>query len=248
MDVTVILNVHGEGLLAGPACASLERAKADAERQGIAVEVVAVLDRPDPQTREFLAERAPADWRVTTTDFGDAGLARNAGVELAEGRWIAFLDGDDLFGIDWLSAAYAAAEADPRLVVWHPEVNVYFGDDRSVFRHLDMDEDDVDPADLVCANAWTALCFAPRTLLETAPYAASDLRAQIGFEDWSWNVRVLGLGAIHKVVPGSGHMIRVQAGSLMRRTAALEAMPRPTGVLRRMLQARAAKGPADQDG
>ncbi len=235
IDITVILNAHGEGLLAQPACVSLEMAKREAEQCGAHVEVIVLLDSPTVETAEFFAERTPADWSVVRVDFRDIGLARNEGVRLARGRWIAFLDADDLFGVNWLSAAFAAAESEPRLVVWHPEVSIYFGADRVIYRHIDMEGRDYDAAGLMCSNYWTALCFAPRALMEQAPYPPSQLSRQIGFEDWAWNRDAISKGAIHKIVPGTGHLIRVKKQSLVRQTSALGAIPRPTGYFKKML-------------
>src|ERR1700747_3739123 len=102
MDITVILNAHHEGMLAHPSCSSLESAKGLAEEAGISVEVLVIMDRPNPEKTEFLAYRCAKEWKIVCVDFGDLGLSRNEGVRLARGRWIAFLDADDLFGVNWL--------------------------------------------------------------------------------------------------------------------------------------------------
>ena len=168
-----------------PSCSSIEMAKTVAEKTGIAVEVRVMLDRPNAETAEFFSHRAPSDWKLSRVDFGDLGHARNEGVRLASGRWIAFLDADDLFGKNWLVAAYTAAVNDRRLVVWHPHINIYFGQDHRIFEHLDMDDDSIDVSGLMCSNYWTALCFAPRTLLEKTPYPETQHGRQIGYEDWA---------------------------------------------------------------
>src|SRR5690606_37102708 len=92
-------------------------------------------------------------------DNGDLGCSRNDAVKSADGTWIAFLDGDDLWPHDWLVKAQAAASRDPRFVVWHPEVNLYFGERADVHIHLDMEDDVFRPEMLALENIWTALCF-----------------------------------------------------------------------------------------
>ena len=62
------------------------------------LEVVVVVDGPDPETANALTELAQQDSRVRPVflphNMGDSD-ARNAGVEAARGEWIAFLDDDD---------------------------------------------------------------------------------------------------------------------------------------------------------
>ncbi|MDR2852450.1 MAG: glycosyltransferase family 2 protein [Burkholderiaceae bacterium] len=242
MDISVVLNMHREGLIAKPSFDSLMLAKAAAERAGIAVEVVVILDRPDETTAELAAQWMPSDWKKILVDFGDLGHARNEGASIATGKYVAFLDADDLFGSNWLQAAYTAAKQEKRRVVWHPEISIYFGVIRKVFVHADMDQAEADPVGLMCSNYWTALCFAPRDLLKELPYPQTQLGNQIGFEDWAWNQSVMAHGAIHKIVPGTGHLIRVkQNGSLMRQTSSIGCIPQPTDYYQDLLQNRKLK-------
>jgi hypothetical protein len=60
----------------------------------------------------------------------------------------------------------------------------------------------------------------------------------IGFEDWGWNKAVIAAGALHKVVRGTGHAIRAKRQSLVRMTAAAEAIPAPSGLFRKDLARR----------
>ena len=72
---------------------SLARQTVDAE-----IEVVIVDDGSTDTTGE-IAEAAAAGrprWQVVHTDNGGPGRARNIGLERATGRWLTFLDGDDL--------------------------------------------------------------------------------------------------------------------------------------------------------
>src|SRR5215469_11615222 len=128
--VSVIVNSHREGRLAHRSVRSAQLCLEHAAEQGIRCELLAILDRPDAATVEYFSEKRAQFTVVEQTDFGDPGLARNRGAELARGDWIAFLDADDLFCRGWLTKAYETAtgcgQAD---VVVHPECNVWFGRD-----------------------------------------------------------------------------------------------------------------------
>lgn len=78
------------------------------------VEVIVVLDGADDATAAALLD--VADERLRTQVLpqpGGPGAARNAGVHLARGRWVAFLDDDDEWEPRKLEAQLAVAEAAP---------------------------------------------------------------------------------------------------------------------------------------
>jgi glycosyltransferase involved in cell wall biosynthesis len=243
MDVSVILNAHREGVLAQATCTSLERAKDYAEALGLSVEVITVLDRPDRLTTEFFENRIPRSWTMIETQHGDLGFARNEGVRVARGRYVAFLDADDLFTEKWIAKACSTAEKESRNTVWHSHYNVYFGGTTPrVFEHIDMDDVKIDISKLMCANFWTALSFAPRRAYEQVPYGQTRLDLRIGYEDWSWNQAVAAEGYIHKVVKDTVHFIRQKSNlSLLARTSQFDPITRPNNLFLGLIAERSAR-------
>jgi glycosyltransferase involved in cell wall biosynthesis len=233
VDVSIIVNGHTEGLLVMPSLRSAHRARSVAREHGINVETIYVLDAPDQPTIEQFSLGGERDARLITVQHRDLGLSRNAGVEAARGKWIAFLDGDDLWCETWIRDAFIHAEARGSDTIWHPEFNLTFGLEEEFFLHTDMENPAFDIGMLAITNCWTALCFASRDILSRVPYRAINLADQLGFEDWAWNMDVISAGLIHKTVPETVHAIRKKRKGLLQKS--LGSLPNQTDLFRNLL-------------
>ncbi len=202
-------------------------------------------------TRDLAGALGPQDHILLEVDHGDLGESRNSAVKAASGRYVGFLDADDLWGVDWLTRATQAAEARPDRIVWHPEVCVFFSGTRHLLHHVDMEGPAFRPTAMMQQNYWTALSFARRDIYAATPYPTTDLKEGFGFEDWSWNMLTIGQGVIHKIVPGTGHIIRRRIDdSLSKQTVSARAVPRPSAYLRQYVgaNAKASRSQTDRNG
>lgn len=236
--VTAILNAHQEGLLARASLLSLKRSAEFAQTAGFSVEIIIVLDRGDEHTLDVIKQHMEASSRLLVTDYGDPGKARNFAVSEARGDYIAFLDADDLWGANWLLRAAQCASVREDPVIWHPELSVYFGETKQLFHHVDMESAQFSWPALMVENYWTVLSFGRRELYASNPYPDTDIAGGFGFEDWAWNMTTVSKGIVHKVVPGTGHVIRSRAGSVSSRTLLAHAVPPPTALLKTYLEKR----------
>ncbi len=227
-QVTATIVFHHEGSLAIPALASMRDLVDTALAAGLRVETTAMLAQVDDLTRHVVRTRGTWLCNVSEPATGDFGLARNAATLSARGEFLAFLDGDGLWGSDWIRLAYAAATAvaSPAEAIWHPALLYYCAETdfdrhsinaipdplaRSAFatQHV-RDGASSDKNTLLFDNLWSGNTFTHRRIHLRVPYSATEPRQGFGEEDWRWNIATLWHGISHRVVPDTVHLIRVK--------------------------------------
>lgn len=213
MDLTAVVVGHHEGLLAHRTLLAAWSACEYAREHGATVELLAVLDRPDAATLAVFHNFARAvgrGFRTVVVDNGDLGLTRNSATVEAQGDYIAFCDGDDIWSENWLWEFYSAAFRGPANAIYHPQLNYFFGDVEYQFlrEHLSTDDVRFDPDEITQFNSWSALCAASRETLLQYPYR--PVGGGFGFEDWMFNLDTLADGCPHFRVANTMHFIRVK--------------------------------------
>jgi hypothetical protein len=229
-DVTAVLNFHAEDMLGYPAIQSFASNVKFAADAGIRVKRVAILDKPSRATEQLVRECSEQFDEVVVRAFGDLGKSRASALELAEGRYLCFFDGDDLWGKEWIARAHAMLESNPSPTwVAHPEVVYYFSPEdflsqsptprpspnvKSFFLiHHDSRDPAFDRDALRFNNVYTSNTFAPIELFEKHPFIEVDAERGFGVEDWAWNAMTLGRGIEHVSVQDTVHLVRVKASA-----------------------------------
>jgi glycosyl transferase family 2 len=208
---------------------SLFRSVAYAREHDIEIEVVIVMDRSDAKTCRYYSRYSEAEIKFDRVDFGDLGLTRNHGVSLSSGKYIAFLDEDNLFGKKWLHHAFQYLEGVDRSIIVHPEFHVVFGAKRLIWHQISSTAKNFSFENLLEANWWDSVCMAKKDIFVKYPYETTTQGVGFGFEDWHFNCQTLADGIEHHVVPCTVHFLRIKdSGSLLEYTLKTNRLIRPT--------------------
>ncbi len=200
VDLSVLLTLHSETLVAGPTLKSIEAAIALVEQEGFIVERLLGLDSVSPDCRGYI-DQAPFDlWLAHETSFHDQGRVRNHLVDLSNGRWIAIMDGDDLCSENWLVEAMRLLrdKSNQRAIV-HPELNWVFDGAQYVYINPASSSPLFSRRVMTTSNYFDAICVGPRTAWIETPYKDRDVENGFAFEDYQWAVETTWKGWMHLV-------------------------------------------------
>lgn len=206
-DVSVIITAHREGLLAHRTLQSVRSATRHAEADGVACEILVILDRPDEETRSYF-QREGAGLSIHEVDFGDPAPGRNFGIQCARGTLVTCMDADDLVDHRWLLMGCRTAQTNDARTAVVPELVIRFGADWFVFRQPNSDDAAVDLRGLIDANFWTMPCLMRRATALEIPYADTRGVRELGYEDWHWYATWLAAGGTVKAAPETCLFVR----------------------------------------
>jgi len=212
IDVSIITNCHREGRLAHATILAVRACIETARQAGLSIDWYVVRDRPDQATIQYTNRNCIPDAQIIDVDFGDLSLARNAGTGEAKGRYLAFIDGDDLWSRSWIINAHTFIESLPHgQFVLHPEWAIFFEGREFLWQVRDCCDPDFDPRSLLAYNSWCMSSFASREVYIEHPYRPIDVDGGFGYEDWHWNCDTTYAGIKHKIVPETIYCVRVKS-------------------------------------
>lgn len=227
MDISLLITFHGEGILAHTTLNSVERCRKYAESSGLKLEYIWVLDDADSETREvlFAHSASQANPKVVEVSHRDLGASRNSGIDVARGRAVAILDGDDYFSANWIEHAWNALIRFGDRAILHPEIVVNFGAHAAYGWQTDQLSPTFNRSGLFMNNYWTSWTFSARSTYIECPYMVTrPYETGFGYEDWHWNCETVAAGYIHRLVEGTVGFYRRKKTSLVNTTAAADAI------------------------
>ena len=111
IDLTAAITVHDEGLVAHKTMRSVFEALNKLKEVGYTYEIIVHIDKGDEATVKYFERyKDNKNIRIFKNNFGDTGPSRNFVVENALGKYVAFLDGDDLISGNWYVEAIKMLE------------------------------------------------------------------------------------------------------------------------------------------
>ena len=226
VTLTAIVTAHSEGRLLRPTIRSVRAGLEKVVSDGYSAELLIVADNASPHTqmqigRELKTGSATVPSRAINVAVGDAGAARNAAAQAAQGKYVALVDGDDIVSSDYLVKALELLEATDERMIVHPEYVISFGA-RSLLWHIrSAVTDDVSYLDLIRHNPWPACSVLERQVLLDTPYRPMVEGTGYGPEDWLWNIETTAAGVRHHVATDTYFFYRVrESGGVNNRHSA----------------------------
>ena len=233
VDVSVVLNMHREGPYLRATLVSLDACAIAAREAGLCCELVAVFDRADDATRTVFHSTPLHGFCAVKTleiDVGSLGLARNAGIQEAEGEFIWTSDGDDLVSRNAIVELVNTARNHPS-----PKVAVFldylaaFGEEYHVVRYVGSEW--LTAADFAYQHPYVSRIFIRRSAFDSLRYL--DLKVTTGFayEDWDFNCRLFAAGFDFAIATDTVLFYRKRGNSLLRQANATSAKMIPHSTL-----------------
>lgn len=237
--VNCVFNVHREDpLILVPSARCLASVVGAAREAQLDARISLVLDCASENQKSALDETIGSSripFSVIEVEYGDAGLARNAGTRALESDFVSFFDADDLWARSWLIEAFDSwtriADSAPHVIV-NSEFNVVFAGSHiiEVSRNL-ASATPLEPNAYALSNYSTSQIFTSRQTVLDIPFPSKSGTDGFGHEDWEWSKLLSSNGGRRSTADGTWHMIRRELGAQSLSGSMNGWLPRPLRLL-----------------
>lgn len=208
VDISIIVTCHKEGIILHRTLRSIYQATTALNADNITFELILHVDNPDSATEDYIANsQLLENVFVYRNSFGDPGAARNFSIKKAKGKYITFIDADDLMSPNWLIKAYNDLESRAYgQYVAHTEATLEFGDFTGIVQKHSEINKDTDALLSVWAGRWNAVIFAPSSIFKRIDYPINS--PGYGFEDWLFSCLLIWNDVHNIVIPETVIFVR----------------------------------------
>lgn len=216
--LTIIITAHDEGELSGLSVNSMLKAAEKLSEIGVKYDVLVNIDRGDKKTIDYFKKLKIRNITINYSDYGDPGLARNAVIKKAKGKYLALIDADDAVSENWLIEAMKKVVNEEKMLLVHPEAELRYSNEG--FLSLDMRANLnnlwEDTLALILGNRWCSIVVGRREIFLNNSYSAST--NGFGYEDYYFNCLTVYNGVGQMIVPGTTVFCLQKKNSITKKT------------------------------
>ncbi len=218
MILSIVVTAHDENLILYKTLTSINNSLKKLSRNEY--EIILHIDNGSQfllNNSRNLTKYFPSTFVIYKNHFADVGLSRNFCANQAKGKYIFFIDADDLISNNFIDEALKKLESTNDDILLHPESCLSFQDKGGFYSLWRMNagatiEDDIYV--MFERNLWISSVIGKREIFIEHPYKATA--NGFGHEDYMFNMETLAANIRHDIVPQTMYFYRQKNNSLLR--------------------------------
>lgn len=207
-DISINITSHREGYLIYRTLRAVTECIDNllAYDKNVSIEVNISLDNCDDLTHEVVKSynfKNIKNKNIYLVSYGDLAESRNNLARQSNGKYISFMDGDDLFSSNYLRESYLLAEKDNNVkTIYSVDYIIIFGDQDCIAKRPNVSEGKLSSLDMFTSdNPVNSCIFAHNDVFRDELYEPVVRGSGYGFEDWHFHTKLYMKGYTFRVVP-----------------------------------------------